>query len=67
MKKNKTARIVAFIGALGASAALIGAAATTTGAYFTDSKSGQPRRQLRQGRAEPRRQLRRELQRPASG
>lgn len=40
MFKNKTARVTAFIGALGASAALIGTAATTTGAYFTDSKSG---------------------------
>ena len=40
MNKNKTGRIVAFITALGASAALIGAAAQTTGAYFTDSKSG---------------------------
>jgi hypothetical protein len=41
MFKNKTTRIVAFIGTLGASAALIGTAATNTGAYFTDSESGQ--------------------------
>ena len=40
MRKSKAARIAAFIGALGGSAALIGAAATTTGAYFTDSKTG---------------------------
>jgi hypothetical protein len=41
MFKNKSARIAAFIGTLGASAALIGAAATNTGAYFTDSETGQ--------------------------
>ena len=40
MKKNKTARIAAFIGTVGASAALIGMAATNTGAYFTDSEDG---------------------------
>jgi hypothetical protein len=40
MQKNKTARVVAFIGALGASAALIASAVGTTGAYFSDSKSG---------------------------
>jgi hypothetical protein len=40
MTKNKTARIAAFVGGLGVSAALIGAAATTTGAYFTDSETG---------------------------
>jgi hypothetical protein len=40
MFKNKTARIAAFVGAIGASAALIGTAATTTGAYFTDSENG---------------------------
>jgi hypothetical protein len=40
MYKNKTARIVAFVGALGASAALIASAVGTTGAYFTDSKTG---------------------------
>jgi hypothetical protein len=40
MFKNKTARVTAFIGALGASAALIGTAATTTGAYFTDAEDG---------------------------
>jgi hypothetical protein len=40
MFKNKSARITAFIGTLGASAALIGMAATNTGAYFTDSENG---------------------------
>jgi hypothetical protein len=40
MFKNKTARITAFVGAIGASAALIGTAATTTGAYFTDAENG---------------------------
>jgi hypothetical protein len=40
MFKNKTARVTAFVGTLGASAALIGMAATTTGAYFTDTESG---------------------------
>lgn len=40
MNKSKTARVVAFVAALGASAALIGAAAQGTGAYFTDSRSG---------------------------
>jgi hypothetical protein len=34
MNKSKTVRISAFIGALGASAALIGAAVSGTGAYF---------------------------------
>ncbi|WP_027862018.1 hypothetical protein [Marmoricola sp. URHB0036] len=34
MNKSKTARVAAFIGALGASAALIGAAVSGTGAYF---------------------------------
>ncbi len=37
MQKNKTARIAAFIGALGGSAALIGASVAGTGAYFQDS------------------------------
>jgi hypothetical protein len=40
MFKKKSTRIVAFIGTLGASAALIGTAATNTGAYFTDSETG---------------------------
>jgi hypothetical protein len=40
MNKRKTARVAAFIGALGASAALIASAVGTTGAYFTDSKDG---------------------------
>ena len=37
MKKTKTARIAAFIGAIGGSAALIGASVAGTGAYFQDS------------------------------
>jgi hypothetical protein len=40
MIKKKTARVAAFVGTLGASAALIGMAATNTGAYFTDSENG---------------------------
>jgi hypothetical protein len=40
MNKSKAARVAGFIGALGASAALVGAAVNTTGAYFTDSKAG---------------------------
>jgi hypothetical protein len=40
MFKNKTTRIVAFVGTLGASAALVGTAATSTGAYFTDREAG---------------------------
>lgn len=40
MFKSKTTRVTAFVGTLGASAALIGMAATTTGAYFTDTESG---------------------------
>ncbi|HEX2893512.1 MAG TPA: hypothetical protein VHO29_05865 [Marmoricola sp.] len=40
MNMSKTARIVGFMGALGGSAALIGTAATSTGAYFTDSHDG---------------------------
>jgi hypothetical protein len=41
MFKKKPMRIAAFIGTLGASATLIGMAATNTGAYFTDSENGQ--------------------------
>jgi len=41
MFKKKPMRIAAFIGTLGASATLIGMAATNTGAYFTDSETGQ--------------------------
>jgi hypothetical protein len=41
MDKKKTARVAGFVGALGASALLLGAAANTTGAYFTDSHTGQ--------------------------
>ncbi|MET0838274.1 MAG: hypothetical protein ABWY19_05790 [Marmoricola sp.] len=37
MNKNKTARVLAFVGALGTSAALIGATVAGTGAYFQDS------------------------------
>ncbi len=37
MNKNKTARFTAFIGAMGASAALIGATVSGTGAYFQGS------------------------------
>ncbi|RLV49615.1 hypothetical protein D9V37_06760 [Nocardioides mangrovicus] len=40
MNKSRTARLAGFIGALGCSAALVGAAVHTTGAYFTDSKDG---------------------------
>ena len=40
MNKRKTVRVAAFIGALGASAALIASAVGTTGAYFTDSRDG---------------------------
>jgi hypothetical protein len=40
MNTKKTARVAGFIGALGASALLLGAAANTTGAYFTDSHDG---------------------------
>ena len=41
MINSKVARIAGFVGALGASAALVGVAGTSTGAYFTDSASGQ--------------------------
>jgi hypothetical protein len=40
MQKLKAARLAGFVGALGASAVLLGAAATTTGAYFTDAEDG---------------------------
>jgi hypothetical protein len=40
MQKAKAVRIAGFFGALCASAALVGVAATGTGAYFTDSHSG---------------------------
>jgi hypothetical protein len=40
MQKAKAVRIAGFFGALCASAALVGAAATGTGAYFTDSHDG---------------------------
>ncbi|MCW2545853.1 MAG: hypothetical protein JWN96_313, partial [Mycobacterium sp.] len=40
MRKSKAIRVAGFVGALGASAALVGFAATGTGAYFTDSHNG---------------------------
>jgi hypothetical protein len=40
MRKSKAVRVAGFVGALGASAALVGFAATGTGAYFTDSHTG---------------------------
>ena len=40
MRKAKALRIAGFVGALGASAALITAAVQGTGAYFTDSHNG---------------------------
>jgi hypothetical protein len=40
MRKSKAVRVAGFVGALGASAALVGFAATGTGAYFTDSHGG---------------------------
>ena len=40
MFTSKTTRIVGFLGTLGGAAALVGAAATGTGAYFTDSHDG---------------------------
>ncbi|HET7386940.1 MAG TPA: hypothetical protein VFJ19_09795 [Nocardioidaceae bacterium] len=40
MNKSKAARVAGFVGALGASASLVGYAATSTGAYFTDSEPG---------------------------
>ena len=40
MRKSKAVRVVGFVGALGASAALVGFAATGTGAYFTDIHNG---------------------------
>lgn len=40
MFKSTTARVVGFVGALGVSATLLGAAAGTTGAYFTDREAG---------------------------
>jgi hypothetical protein len=40
MRKSKAVRVAGFVGAIGASAALVGFAATGTGAYFTDSHDG---------------------------
>ncbi len=40
MNKGKIARLVGFVGALGISAVLVSTAVTGTGAYFTDSHSG---------------------------
>lgn len=41
MKRFRSARVAAFIGATGGAAALIGMAAASTGAYFTDVHAGQ--------------------------
>ena len=41
MRKSRAVRVAGFVGALGASAALVGFAASGTGAYFTDSHNGQ--------------------------
>ena len=40
MRKSKAVRVAGFVGALGASAALVGFAATGTGAYFSESHTG---------------------------
>ncbi|HWC23031.1 MAG TPA: hypothetical protein VG502_12090 [Flexivirga sp.] len=40
MNKSKNIRLVGFVSALGVSAALIAAASSNTGAYFTDSANG---------------------------
>jgi hypothetical protein len=40
MQKSKAIRLAGFVGALGASAVLVGAAVQGTGAYFTDSHNG---------------------------
>lgn len=40
MIKSTTLRVAGFVGTLGATAALVGAAAMGTGAYFSDAKSG---------------------------
>ncbi len=40
MRKSRAVRVAGFVGALGASAALVGFAATGTGAYFSDSHNG---------------------------
>ena len=40
MRKSRAVRVAGFVGALGASAALVGFAASGTGAYFTDSHIG---------------------------
>jgi hypothetical protein len=40
MRKGTIIRTIGFIGSAGITVALVGAAATGTGAYFTDSKSG---------------------------
>lgn len=40
MSKSKNVRLIGFVSALGVSAALIAAASSGTGAYFTDSASG---------------------------
>jgi len=40
MNKRKTVRLAGFVGAVGVSAALVAAASSGTGAYFTDSAGG---------------------------
>lgn len=40
MRKSRALRVTGFVGALCASAALVGTTVATTGAYFTDSKDG---------------------------
>ena len=40
MNKRRTARLAGFVGAVGVSAALVAAASSGTGAYFTDSHGG---------------------------
>ena len=40
MSKSKKGRIAAFLATVGVSAALIGVAASSTGAYFSDTHTG---------------------------
>ena len=40
MRKSRAVRVAGFVGAVGASAALVGFAASGTGAYFSDAHSG---------------------------
>ncbi|MGH9060525.1 MAG: hypothetical protein ACRDZY_13575, partial [Acidimicrobiales bacterium] len=41
MSKARVARVTGFVGALAASATLVGLAATGTGAYFSDTHNGE--------------------------